>query len=253
MMALSARFSLSSHFSHLSPEKRGNQFARKAQAIFNDMTQQPKPFKRTLPRLQGLILLAHYNQACRPPMGCDLTVATCTKVAWELKLHLVDELDDAQQTVEAWVAKEAQRRAWWAIWELDTFEAIAGRRPFTIDRSRSYVMLPVSDEAWFSNTPVKSAEVSPDILQCWKTLKDCPNQDERAWFLVTNVIMAHALELCQRSRVSTKCISDIDTVVSCFSLLYHENFRKRINNLTFEEGAYAKSNWILCSRLMINS
>lgn len=254
MLALSARYSSSPHFSHLSPDQRGNQFARKAQTIYQGIFQQRKTFTRTFTWLQGIILLAYYNQACRPAIGCDLTVLTCIKFAWDLRLHLVDEGGDSgPQAVDEWVSKEAQRRAWWVIWELDTFESIAGRRPFTIDRSRCYVKLPVSDEAWFNNTPVGSVEVSPDILQCWKTLKDCPNQEERAWFLVTNIILAHSLELCQRSRVSAKAISDIDTVVSCFSLLYHETFRKRINNLAFNEDDYAKSNWILCSRIMIKS
>lgn len=221
--------------------------------MYNGIVSQPKPFTRTFTSLQGMILLAHYNQTCRPAMGCDLTVSTCLKFAWDLRLHLVDRDDSGSQSVDEWVTKEAQRRAWWSIWELDTFEALVSRRPFIVDRSRCHVMLPVSDEAWFANTPVRSAEVSSDILQCWKTLKDCPNQDERAWFLVTNVILAYALELVQQSRVSTKCLSDIDTVVSCFSLLYHETFRKRINNLQFDEGTYAKSNWILCSRIMIHS
>lgn len=254
MLALSARFSTGSHFSHLSPHQRGNQFARTAQAIYQNLVSQPKPFTRTFPWLQGLILLAFYNQACRPPMGCDLTVQTCIKFAWDLELHLVDDVEEPTcHSVDDWSTKEARRRAWWAIWELDTFEGIASRRPSMIDRSRCRVMLPVSDEAWFSNTPVRSVEVSADILQCWKTLKDSPNQDERAWFLVSNIIFAHSAELCQRSRVSSKSISDIETVVSCFSLLYHENFRKRIANVTFDEETYAKSNWILWSRVMINS
>lgn len=254
MLSMSARFSTASCLSHLSPEQRGSQFAHKAQSIYHETVQSSTPLKPTLIWLQGCILLAYYNQACRPALGCDLTVATCTRFAYDLDIHIIDEEEGPETSSAAdWVKKEELRRAWWSIWELDTFESISFRRPFTINWNRVHVLLPVSDEAWFANTPIKSAELSPDILQCWKALKDSPNESERAWFLVSNFILAHALGLCQQSKVTSKSINDIETVVSCFSLLFHEKFRSAINNLTFNDDNYARSNWIVASRIMIQS
>jgi hypothetical protein len=146
---------------------------------------------------------------------------------------------------------EEQRRAWWSVWELDAFDSIASRRPFSIDKHRMHVFLPVSDEAWFSGKQIESAILSPDILQCWKALKDSPNRDERAWFLISNFITVQALELCQQLHISKKTISDIETVVSCFSLLFHEKFRASNDQLIFGEANYGKSNWLVLTRLMV--
>ena len=253
MLALSARFSSSSYFGDMNPKERGSQFARQAQEICHKMVQDAIPHSPSLVWLQGHILLAYYNQACRPALGCDLMVATCIRFAYDLGLHRIDEDNPDSEDSEQWVRKEGQRRAWWCIWELDAFDSISSRRPFTINWNRVFVFLPVSDEAWFSNTPVRSAMLSSDLLQCWKALRDSPNQDERAWFLISNFILAQALELCQQRHVSLKSINDIETVVSCFSLLFHEKFRSSVNNPLFDDNTYGKSNWTILTRLMVQS
>ncbi|KIM93634.1 hypothetical protein OIDMADRAFT_137263 [Oidiodendron maius Zn] len=253
MLALSARFSSSSYFGGMNPKERGSQFARQAQAIYHKMIQDSIPHSTSLVWLQGHILLAYYNQACRPALGCDLMVATCIRFAYDLGLHRIDEDEPDSVDSEQWVRKEGQRRAWWCIWELDAFDSISSRRPFTINWNRVFVFLPVSDEAWFSNTPVRSAMLSSDLLQCWKALRDSPNQDERAWFLISNFILAQALELCQQRHVSLKSINDIETVVSCFSLLFHEKFRCGVKNPLLDDNTCSKSNWSTLTRLMVQS
>lgn len=199
------------------------------------------------------VLLTYYNQSCRSTKGCDLMVTTCVRVAYDLGLHKLDENEPDLENPEYWASKEEQRRAWWCVWELDTFDSISSRRPFTINWNRVSVCLPVSDEAWFAKMPIKSAMLSSDILHCWKALKDSPNQDERAWFLISNYILAQALELCQQRYVSSKSINDIETVVSCFSLLFHEKFRKTVNNLIFDDNTYGKSTWTILTQLMVQS
>jgi hypothetical protein len=177
MMALSARFSSLSHFDDIPLKERGSQFARKAQALFHETVQGFEHHEPSLMWLQGCILLAYYNQSCRPAMGCDIMISYCTRFAYSLGLHRIDENSPQEpSSVEDWIKKEEQRRAWWSVWELDAFDSISTRRPFSVDIHRMHVCLPVSDEAWFSGKQTESAILSPDILQCWKALRNSPNQ-----------------------------------------------------------------------------
>ncbi|CZR65129.1 uncharacterized protein PAC_15029 [Phialocephala subalpina] len=256
MMALSARFSTMSYFDGISLKERGSPFSRKAQMIYQETIQGFEPHVPTLKWLQGCILLAFYNQSCGPAVGCDLMPATCTRLAYSLGLHRIDE-DSCERKMhpkfssEGWISKEEQRRAWWSVWELDAFDSISSRRPFSIDKHRMSVFLPVSDEVWFSGTPTDSAILNTDILQCWKSLRDSDNRDERAWFLISNFITVQTLELCQQRHVPAKNITDVETVVSCFALLFHEKFGRSANQLVFDEQNYGKSNWLILTRLMI--
>ena len=258
MMALSARFSTLSYFDGISLKERGSLFNRKSQMIYQETIQgfNSEPHVPTLKWLQGCILLAFYNQSCRPAVGCDLMTPTCTRFAYSLGLHRIDEDSSESETNsmssnENWVSKEEQRRAWWSVWELDAFDSISSRRPFAIDKHRMTVLLPVSDEIWFSGIPGDSAILNTDILQSWKSLRDSDNRDERAWFLISNFITVTGLELCQQRHVPTKNITDIETVVSCFSLLFHETFGGSATQLLFDEQHYGKSNWLILTRLMI--
>lgn len=250
-MALSARFSTLSSFDGVSLKERGVPFSRKARMIYQEMVRGFEPQSPTLKWLQGCILLAYYNQSCRPDIGCDLMPAICTRFAYSLGLHRIDEDPHSSSSREEWICKEEQRRAWWAVWELDSFDSISSRRPFSIDKYRMYVYLPISDEAWFSGTPIESARLNTDILQCWKSLRDSENRDERAWFLISNFIAVQALELCQQRHVPIKNITEVETVVSCFSLLFHERYGESTDRLLFDEQNYGKSNWVILTRLMI--
>jgi hypothetical protein len=259
MLALSARYSSLPYFDGINTKDRGTKFSRWAQEICYDAIRNA-PCKPSLLWLQGAILLSYYNQSCRPALGCDLTVAACVRWAYDLELNRIDEYElyptdssRAAPTAEQWVTKEEQRRAWWVVWELDAFDSVSSRRPFSIDRNRIFVLLPVSDEAWLTGTPVESATLNPDLLQCWKVLRDSPNQSERAWFLTSNFIAVQALELSQQRQVPQKSIDDIETVVSCFSLLFHDKFGNSFNQLTFNENDPSRSNWIVLSRLMIQT
>lgn len=251
MMALSARFSTLSYFDGINLKERGVPFSRKAQMIYQEAVGGFEPHMPTLKWLQGCILLAYYNQSCRPAVGCDLMTATCTRFAYSLGLHRIDEDTNSRNSREEWISKEEQRRAWWSVWELDAFDSVSSRRPFSIDKHRMSVFLPVSDEAWFSGTPIHSAILNTDILQCWKSLRDSDNRDERAWFLISNFIAVQALELCQQKHVSARSITDVETVVSCFSLLFHEKYGGSPSQLLFDEENYGKNNWLILTRLMI--
>lgn len=170
MMSLSARFSTLPYFDGIPLKERGSTFSRKAQMIYQETVQGFEPHEPTLKWLQGCILLSYYNQSCRPAVGCDLMSATCTRLAYSLGLHKIDEEPCDRRIYskalnEAWVSREERRRAWWSVWELDSYDSISSRLPFSIDTHRMSVFLPVSDEAWFSGIPTDSGLLITDIRQ----------------------------------------------------------------------------------------
>ncbi|KAH1823487.1 hypothetical protein KXX35_009807 [Aspergillus fumigatus] len=176
----------SSKYHGLGWEHRGDQFAQRAKAIYEASL--PRLKAPTLVYLQGLITLAFYLYATEPDSQGWLLIGTCARLAYALELDKLDEDSEAVQAQmglpEEWSMQEERRRAWWCIWELDAFAAaIACRRP-TIDKkkhaSHAEVMLPVSDEAWFSNIPVESAIIDPRPTHAWRTLENSRNQDPRS-------------------------------------------------------------------------
>lgn len=100
------------------------------------------------------------------------------------------------------VEKEEMRRAWLLVWELDIFASMPFRKPFSIDRKRMAVKLPISDQAGYAEGEVDSAEMMTTSDQIWKSLQGNPNQDARSWFLLANQCMSNVLDLLQRGRDS---------------------------------------------------
>ena len=111
-------------------------------------------------------------------------------MAYEMDLCNVDADGGQNLDVGEWVEREEIRRAWWLVWEFDTFAGRILRRPYTIDRKRMSVLLPASDDAWFGETPVNSAKLEVHPSAVWKSLQGCGNQDYRAWFIAANFLMS---------------------------------------------------------------
>ncbi|EXJ66673.1 uncharacterized protein A1O5_10344 [Cladophialophora psammophila CBS 110553] len=214
----------------------------------------------TLEWLQGCILCAYYHLASNPKQDTELLVD-----AYRLELHEMDMGNDQNPSdhnqgqsaepllAEIWVTKEEQRRAWWLVWELDTFLSATLCYPSTIDRSRMHVLLPVSDEAWFMEMPAPSASIHPEISICWKSLLKSPNRSERAWFLVSTHIATHIYELGQRAKVRGKDIEVLERARSSFCVTFQKEFRDGIKDPTFDASNYARKNWLLLSQLMLES
>jgi hypothetical protein len=130
-----------------------------------------------------------------------------------------------------------------------------GTRRFRVSNlpASVYSFLPVSDDAWFSGEPVASAMIDPKILQCWESLRDCSNQDERAWFLLSNYIMVQAHDLGQQRIINPQNVKDIEYAVTCFSLLLPDKFHLGSGHLLFDERNYRKSNWIILTQLFVQA
>ncbi|KIW50448.1 hypothetical protein PV05_12035 [Exophiala xenobiotica] len=250
MMSLSARYSSLPYLESAHARDHGIPFARQARALFGSATL-ADPAALTLRLLQGTILFAYYNQSSNLSWGTDILIGVCVRYAYKLGLHALDEdyLNSSEQSpihlrTEQWILREEKRRAWWSVWELDTFDAIICRRPFAIARHRIHVLLPVSDAAWFSGSQIASPMFDPDISRCWKCLEDSPNQDERAWFLVSNYIMAYMHEQGQKAPSPKPNIEEMRTILACFVLLADEKLRRPVDY------SVETSNWRILMKLM---
>ncbi|OAG34855.1 hypothetical protein AYO21_10960 [Fonsecaea monophora] len=262
IMALSARFSNAAHFADVAPICRGESFAKEAQSIYADGTRlQGDGFVPSLQYLQGCILLSFYhNTNSSNSFGWTLT-GVCARLAYDLEIDIVDE-DICQQpnlfsnqwsSTEEWVLREENRRAWWSVWELDTFASTVVRRPFTIDRNKMQVLLPCSDERWYEEQPIASAPMGLTPATAWRSLQGSPNQDERAWFLVANFLMALAYDLKVQTGVSPQARAEMESALTCFSLNLPNHFRLNSSMFVFNDSTFARSNWIITTNIILQS
>lgn len=165
----------------------------------------------------------------------------------------MDYADSAQESTAEWMYKEELRRAWWSIWELDTFSAAIACRRHAIGRRSFKVKLPVSDESWFAGQKLESAVIDPDVCHAWHALRDCENQDERAWFLVCNYLLLCAHDLGQQSSVNAADVVNIESAVICYSLLLPQSFHiSPVSRMVPSKGdQMVQWNWIFTTNIML--
>lgn len=259
VLSLSARFSPSLYFASIPPKERGEHFAKQAQSIYAETATSQNEKSQTLEYLQGCLLLAFYHQTMGPSSFGWMLTGVCTRLAYDLGINTIDEdvcsqldLDTPQwNSAEDWVLREELRRAWWCVWELDTFASTMSRRPYTIDRNLMQVLLPSSDEQWFAGEPVASAPMGTTCLTAWKSLQGSPNQDERAWFLVANFLMGLACDLAAQKEVSRQAKADMESALSCYALSLPERFRLTSNTLVFNDETFRASNWVIATNIIL--
>lgn len=251
MFALSARFSNHSTFNNISTFKRGHWFAERARQIYTRARPTQTP---SLTYLQGCILLANYFYTSGPTPQGWILIGVCVRLAYDLGLSEIDDEDWTPVSPIGSTDKEELRRAWWLVWELDTFASCVSRKPYAIDRKRMAVMLPISDEAWFAGIEIQSAELLYLPGQSWRSLSGSSNQDERAWFLVANHFMATIHDrLQQRQDVSMDEKMTLQNEIVCFKLALPASLRLEAEYLTFTPETFAKCNWVIGIHLMLMS
>ena len=259
-MSLSARYSDSPYFADSNSRDHGKSFMSKANTLYDSITNSSTPHPSSLRWLQGCILLAYCRQATCPNWSGDALTTVCRKLACDLELHKTDERATQHEnsrmrssTDDDWVSKEERRRAWWSVWELERFDCIASRQLITRSNLESFVKLPISDEAWFGGKPVASECLDADPHLAWKSLKGSENGDPRAWFLVGNDVMSRCYQLGLRDEATDKEIDDMEMVISCFLLLFHDRFQTSGRQLPFDERNHPQSNWKLLTQIMLQT
>jgi hypothetical protein len=149
------------------------------------------------------------------------------------------------------VEKEELRRAWWLVWELDTFASIMFRKPFAIDRKRIAVKLPISDEARFSEVDVESAEIIATSRHTWRSLQAKANQDARAWFLLASHYMPSIYDGLQREELTMEDKLMLENEVACFKMALPPALRLYTEPMDFSDGTFAKCNWVIAMHIML--
>lgn len=229
MFALSARFSSSDVFRDRGRTTRGEPFARRAELLLEQHNSSATG-QSSLRILQGCVLLACYRLSSGITSRAWVLTGLCSRMAYELGLHELDREPisgdmGSSQYVTEWVDREEKRRTWWCCYELDHLASTLTCRPYGLDRQRADILLPVSDKYWYAGVPVASTSLSQDPLVAWKSLVDCPNQSERAWYLVNLhlVRLGHEVRQLDTARAQKDC-QDFKTAVKYFSLALPPSF-----------------------------
>lgn len=257
IFALTARFSEAAFF-HSSPVlDRGHVFANEAAVIKDSILKTIE--EPTLEFVKGCTILAFYYVASGRLTAGSLLTSVCVRFAYDLGLDKVDEdqlLDDMTYGGEglgyssAWVRKEELRRLWWCIWDLDTFVATLSRQPYGIERGGMKVFLPVSDQQWFSGVPMRSSLLDHEPLNLWRSLQGSPNQNPRAWYLVSNYLMSCiAVAGRKQSQVSSVKKAELESALCCLKLAFPASFQLR--SLYLDDKTAIDGNWIISTHLMI--
>ncbi|KAM0415960.1 hypothetical protein ACHAPT_013059 [Fusarium lateritium] len=243
MFALAARHSSNPWFQDIPAPDRGQRFADEANRYY-DM---PRASEQgpMLEHLQGCILLTFYEYSSGPSHRAWILAGVCVRLAYDLNLCNMDEQDDDCLDSWDWSCKEEQRRAFWLVWEVDTFGSVMSRRPSSINRSMMAVRLPVCDAAWFTDKPVKSPVIDPRPSKAWKILVDSPNQDERAWYLVANLLMTVASEFAAGRHTCRRDKDELVDALTCLSIVISQRFN--LENLEFSgpDNDPARQNWVI--------
>ncbi|KAF1813354.1 hypothetical protein P152DRAFT_457716 [Eremomyces bilateralis CBS 781.70] len=249
LFALSARHSNSPHFDLIDPRDRDEPFMKAARHAYAEARSTKIS---SLQYVQGCILLAFNDYTSELNAQSWILTGVCVRLAYEMELFEIDDPDSEDPQLDS-TQKEEMRRAWWLIWELDTFGSMVSQRPFAVDRHQFSVNLPVSDNAWFSGNMCQSALLMTSHHQCWKSLQAAENQDPRAWFLVANHLLSLVYqELNKKKQDLTEVKYVLEVSVNCFRLSLPPEFNISTNLPTFDQQSFGTSNWIMGTHLLLN-
>lgn len=126
------------------------------------------------------------------------SLGLCIQLAYELNLHLTDfqlyqnESSTNLPDLGQWVQEEERRRAWWAIWELDSYASTIRRCPSVLRTGDIQTLLPVPDDMWFQYRYQSSTFLRPKTLNSLRALKTSGNESSLAWLIMTIFLMRDA-------------------------------------------------------------
>ena len=251
IFALAARFSDKPYWEQL-PTKRGVPFADQARSVHDRLIR--AAHAPSLRFLQGCILLTFHDLASKPSFQTWLGVSTCCRIAYSLSLHQIDKksLMHEDQTPQRWAKKEEERRAWWALYQMDNFASIIASRPFNIDANRMNVMLPAADLDWFKYSPSPSVSLSARGLG-WQTVADREIRNPYAWYLVSNIMLRATHQEFNESDCSPEEVKILEASLHCLGLTLPSIFRDIHECYTTDDHDFTDKNWAICALILVQS
>lgn len=250
MFSLSAHVASASLSETISISGHPERLRHRAHLFYNDA----KNMNTTLTYLQGCIVQAFTLYTSGFSAQGWILAGVCVRLAYELGLSEIDDADNPFTASKDWVEVEELRRAWWLVWELDTFGSSVFKKPFSVDRHQLTVKLPISDRFWFNEQPCSSALLLTRPGQSWKSLENCENQSERAWFLIANHLLSVAYGYWKgKQGISTSEKTILENDISCLKLALPRKFDIVTQALCWDDTNYVENNWILGTQLFIAS
>lgn len=255
VFALAARFCDNLEVPNTELQCRGDSFAEQARFLYERARRGRGSDRPTFEYLQGCVVFTYYLFLSNPCTFAWVILGVCCRLAYDMGLHETDRkaiYDDIQnEDPEDWVEQEGRRRLWWSLWELDSYASRVSCRPCNIDQNRVFVLLPVSDEAWFANKRIASAPLGTDITTVWQSLEDCENQDERGWYLVSQALLKYADEAVQSRHVPPRRSNELQEAITGLGLLLPPKFHITLGSILFDRSNFSKSNWIVGTNLTL--
>jgi hypothetical protein len=114
-----------------------------------------------------------------------------------------------------------------------------------------HVLLPSSDEHWFSGKPQSSAFLDDDILRSWKQLKSSSNRNPHAWYLIMNRLMIQGHELSLKHKAEDTARQDLQDLIQYVMMSLPPEFELSKETIPFEEGCVGHDNWVIALHLML--
>lgn len=257
MFALSARFSDTTVLAYLDPASRGDVFMARAIGLWESIYSESREEVTTFQCLQGLILLSFNLLQRGASVQTRSIVGNCTRLAYELDLHNTDAdlavlgTESSLLDIAENITREEKRRAWWTIWEMDTFSSTISLRPYAIDDRQVRVLLPLSDQCWEGNTPISSAFLGPSLDAPWQALSYSENQNERAWFLICLAILRMACETALSPMASLRGVNHIEEIIGSLLLSLPSTFHLLPNKTDIDKSNWHEHSWIICCNIAL--
>lgn len=171
------------HTRKTSRRERGKGFLRRASELFQDTTHEYENLeldanmadKPSVLLIQGAILLSYAELSRGAVHRAYSLISKCVRIAYDAGLDRIDSAEIVQsidptlchQTTD-W-GKEELRRAWWCIWELESFVCNILCRTQITNLTNCQTKLPMDDLEWFEGTETPSCFL-PSSFEQWSRL-----------------------------------------------------------------------------------
>ncbi|OAP62333.1 hypothetical protein AYL99_04536 [Fonsecaea erecta] len=145
--------------------------------------------------LQAKILVTHWMIVKGVRGRAWRSLGLCIRIAFELGLDSVDSdvvPNSSPIDLNRWCEDEERRRAFWALYEIDTFATVIKQVPNVTNWTPNKVLLPADDDRWFQGKYQQSSFLHHDFIERPKSLQQTGTKSARAWFLVLISFLAEA-------------------------------------------------------------
>ena len=256
MFALSTRFSMLEAFKSEKRVHRGKRFFQEATRLYEISNRQYLAASPSLELLDGIILLTYNALQLGPTRQAWLMCGVCARLAYELGLHntdvdiITEDLRDQNLTDETLRDREERRRAWWVVWDMDTFANSMALTPFVLSFRHANVLLPMSDDEWLGSQSCTPTYLEADTSTPWKKLSNLPKQGAWAWFLVGTTILRQAVD-AGISRTNFQDLERVEICADCFAMVLPEIFQLDVASVSFTEQNFGEMNWVMSTLTML--